>query len=44
MNHGPDFLKELMMEVGGDIRIVEHMGLSKGMFDKLVDNLSLMLP
>ena len=27
------------MEVGGDVRIVEQMGFTKGLFDKLVDYL-----
>ena len=39
IQQGPDFLEELIMEVGGDVRIVEQMGLSKGLFDKLVDDL-----
>ena len=39
IQQGPHFLDDLIMEVGGDVRIVEQMGLSKGLFDKLVDDL-----
>ena len=36
---GPDFVGELVMEVGGEVRIVEQMGLTKSQFDKLVEDL-----
>ena len=35
-HQGPDFVEDLVMEVGGEVRIVEHMGLTKGLFDKLM--------
>ena len=36
---GQEYLDELILEVGGDLRIREQIGLKKPLFDKLLDNL-----
>ena len=37
MQQGPDFINNLASEVGGDVCIIKQMGLSKALFDQLLE-------